>query len=340
MAKILLNKSNFFHNLELCSKQAGGKDKVAIVLKDNAYGHGIVEISQMAKEFGITKAIVRTTQEALKVEDYFQQFLILADIDSTSLAHGFHVTINSLEDLDKMGAGMNIAIKVDTGMNRNGILPNELEACIHGAYKKGLVIKSIFTHHRSADMLSSEYFWQKDQFKGLKEDTIKICAKLKLPKIAFHSSNSSALFRDNNFTDDFCRIGIAAYGYIENESPLNIPSLKPVLSLVANKISTRVLKEGESVGYGATFTAYEDMKLSTYDIGYADGFKRIDPSITYITKDGSHLLGRVSMDNISINSQKDEICLFDDVMELTQVHKTICYEILTSLSQSIPRKIV
>ncbi len=340
MAKILLNKSNFFHNLELCSKQAGGKDKVAIVLKDNAYGHGLLEIAQMAQEFGITKVVIRTTQEALQIKDYFQQFLILADTDSVSLAHGFHVTINSLEDLDKMGAGTNVAIKIDTGMHRNGILPSELEACIYGAYKKGLIIKSLFMHHRSADILSSEYFWQNDQFKALKAEAKKICAKLKLPKIAFHTSNSSALFRDNNFTDDFCRIGIAAYGYIENESPLNTPSLKPVLSLVANKISTRVLKEGESIGYGATFTAYEDMDVSTYDIGYADGFKRIDPSVKYITKDGSCLLGRVSMDNISINSQEDEICLFDDVRELVSIHKTISYEILTSLSSSIPRQIV
>ncbi len=340
MAKILLNKSNFFHNLEVCSKQAGGKDKIAIVLKDNAYGHGILEISQMSQEFGITKAVVRTLKEAQKIENYFEQILILADTIKDTLAHSFHTTINSLEDIDKMGVGTNIAIKIDTGMHRNGIKPNELEACIHGALKNGLIIKSLFMHHRSADIMSSEYFWQSYKFKTLKMNTKNICAKLALPKIAFHSCNSSALFRDNNFKEDFCRIGIAAYGYLDNEYPLKNPNLRPVLSLIANKISSRDLKSGESIGYGATFTAKKNMTVSTYDIGYADGFKRIDPKLYYTTKDGSQLLGRVSMDNISICSKKDEVCLFDDVTVLAKIHNTISYEILTSLSQDIKREII
>jgi len=340
LAKILLNKSNFFHNLEVCSKQAGGKDKIAIVLKDNAYGHGILEISKMSQEFGITKAVVRTLKEAQIVDKFFDQILILADTHNSTLAHSFHIAINSLEDVDKIGAGTNISIKIDTGMHRNGIMPNELEACIYRALKNKLIIKSLFMHHRSADALSSEYYWQNDQFKALKEESKKICAKLKLPQIAFHSCNSSALFRNNNFTDDFCRIGIAAYGYLDNEKPLKNPNLKPVLSLIANKISTRDLKYGESIGYGATFTAPKDMIVSTYDIGYADGFLRIDPSIKYAIKDGSKLLGRVSMDSISIDSQKDEICLFDDVTELSKIHNTINYEILTSLSRDIKREII
>ena len=71
MAKILLNKQNLFHNLDIISKQAKGNDKVAIVLKDNAYGHGLLEIAQLASEFGIKKAVVRTLDEALKIENYF-----------------------------------------------------------------------------------------------------------------------------------------------------------------------------------------------------------------------------------------------------------------------------
>ncbi len=340
MAKILLNKSNFFHNLDICSKKAGGKDKIAIVLKDNAYGHGLLEIAQMAAEYGITKAVVRDVKEALKIQDLFTQFLILADTNSTSLAHNFHITINNLKEINKLGASSNIAIKIDTGMHRNGILPDELEACINGAYKNNLNIKSIFTHFRSADTLSSEYFWQKHQFKAIKEEAKKLCAKLKLPEIAFHTSNSNGLFRDNNFTDNLCRIGIAAYGYLELDNSYKMPDLKPVLSLVANKISTRELKNGQSVGYGATYTAQQDLKVSTYDIGYADGFSRIDPAIPFYTKDGSQLLGRVSMDCISICSQKDNICLFDDVRELQKIHNTICYEILTSLSPNLTREIV
>ena len=340
MAKILLNRSNFFHNLDICSKQAGGKDKISIVLKDNAYGHGLLEIAKMSQEYGITKAVVRTIKEAQNIENYFKEILILADTTTQSLAHSFHITINSLEDLSEIGTSSQIAIKIDTGMHRNGILPNELEACINGAYKKNLTITSIFTHFRNADIMSSEYFWQKHQFKALKAIAEKVCAKLKMPKIAYHTSNSSGLFRDNNFSDDFCRIGIAAYGYLDNQSPLNTPDLKPVLSLITHKISSRILKKGQSVGYGATFTANKDMTISTYDIGYADGFLRINSKVPFYTTDGSQILGRVAMDNIVINSDKDELSVFDDVNKLKKIRGTISYEILTSLSKTLKREIV
>ena len=55
MAKILLSKENLFYNLDVISKKAGSKEKVAVVLKDNAYGHGLVEIATLAKEFGIKR---------------------------------------------------------------------------------------------------------------------------------------------------------------------------------------------------------------------------------------------------------------------------------------------
>jgi alanine racemase len=65
LAKILISKENLFHNLDLISKHAGSKEKVAIVLKDNAYGHGLLEIATLANEFGIRKAVVRTLEEAI-----------------------------------------------------------------------------------------------------------------------------------------------------------------------------------------------------------------------------------------------------------------------------------
>jgi alanine racemase len=110
--------------------------------------------------------------------------------------------------------------------------------------------------------------------------------------------------------------------------------------LWGDKISSRVLKKGESVGYGATFTAKEDMQISTYDIGYADGFLRIDPKVEFFTKDRSKLLGIVSMNYISVQSSKDEICIFDNVKVLQKIHNTISYEILTILSDKIKRKII
>ena len=92
MAKILLNKSNFFHNLEVCSKQANGKDKIAIVLKDNAYGHGIEQIASMASQYGIESAIVKDLNEANIIKDKFENILILNDTLDDTYSHTFHST--------------------------------------------------------------------------------------------------------------------------------------------------------------------------------------------------------------------------------------------------------
>ena len=69
MARILLNKDNLFYNLEAISQKATSKEKVAVVLKDNAYGHGIVEIAKLSKEFGIKKAVVKSVEDAQKIKD-------------------------------------------------------------------------------------------------------------------------------------------------------------------------------------------------------------------------------------------------------------------------------
>ena len=339
MAKIVLNKSNYFHNLKIISEHAGSKDKVAVVLKDNAYGHGLLEIAKLANEFGIKNAVVRTLEEAKKVETLFGQILILADTNISTYSHSFHIVINSFEDIDRLPENTNVQLKVDTGMHRNGISLKTLEKAIHRISKQKLNLTGILTHYRSADELSCEFFWQRSVFKELKSQVRNICEKLFLPIPIFHSANSSALFRFKNFDEDLVRVGIAQYGYLETDTIFNNPKLKPVMSLWAKKISTRTIKKNEKVGYGGKYIAKEEMEISTYDIGYGDGFLRLDGTQKYTTSKGYEILGRVSMDNISINSNDDEVCIFEDVRKLAKIQNTISYEITTTLNPNIPKEI-
>jgi len=339
LAKIILNKSHYFHNLKIISEKAGSKDKVAVVLKDNAYGHGLVEIASMAKEFGIKNAVVRTVEEAEKIESYFTQILILADSPKETYSHTFHIVINSLDEIQRLPENTNVQLKVDSGMHRNGIISQELEEAINGLFKKKLNLTGILTHHRSADELSCEFFWQRSVFRQIKNKVIDVCEKLLIPVPNFHSANSSALFRFKNFDEDLVRVGIAQYGYLESDPIFDIPDLKPVMSLWADKISTRNIKKNQRVGYGGKFLANKDMEVSTYNVGYGDGFLRLDGSKKYITPKRYEILGRVSMDNISVNSTEDEICIFDDVRELAKIHNTITYEITTTLLPHIKKEI-
>ena len=339
MAKILINKNNLFHNLEVISKQANGKEKVAIVLKDNAYGHGLIQIAKLAKEFGITKAVVRSEEEAIQIKDFFDEILILAENNMHTYSHTFHIALNTLEDIDKLPENCNVHIKVDTGMHRNGILINQLEDAMKGLLKKNIRITGVFTHHRSADEVSTTFYWQSSNFRDVKTIVKNLCEQLNINLPIFHSCNSSALFRTKNFDEDMTRVGIAIYGYIENDEIFDNPNLKPVLSLWANKISSRTLLKNQSIGYGGTYTAKENMVVSTYDIGYGDGFLRLNENQKYYTPKGYQVLGRVSMDSLILNCKEEEVCIFDDVRDLSNIHSTITYEITTTLSTNIKRTV-
>ncbi len=340
MSKIIINKKNYIHNLEIISKQAGSKEKIAVVLKDNAYGHGIIEISKIAKEFGIKKAVVKNLKEALKIEDFFEDIIILSEINFHTYSHSFHIVINSLEQIYKIPKNTNVHLKIDTGMHRNGISKDQLKVAIDGICNQNLNLTGIMTHHRGADELNSEFFWQKRNFGLVKEEVKRICEQLFLPLPLFHSCNSAALFRTKSFDDDFARIGIATYGYFENHTSFEKVDLKPVLSLWAKKIATRTLKKNQSVGYGGKYTTDKDIEISTYDIGYGDGFLRINENQSYKTPKGFKVLGRVSMDNLSLNSKDEEVCIFDDAKSLAKIHNTISYEIVATLSTELKREVI
>lgn len=294
MGKIVINKSNLFHNLDIISKKANGKDKVAVVLKDNAYGHGLLEIATLANEFGIKKAVVQTLDEAIKIEKLFEQILILAEEEIHTYSHTFHIAVNNIEQLKKLPKNTNVHLKIDTGMHRNGIAKNQLKEAIHGICRQNLNFTGLFTHHRASDILSTEFYWQRSNFSQIKQEVKEICEQLFLPLPKFHSANSSALFRIKNFDEDFARVGIATYGYLDTDTIFKNPELKPVMSLWAKKIATRVLEKGQRVGYGGVYEAPKNMITSTYDVGYGDGFLRLDGKHKYLTPKGYEILGKVS----------------------------------------------
>jgi len=329
MGYITLNKNNFLNNLDVVDRIAGGKEQISLVLKDNAYGHGLEIMAKMASDFGIRHAVVRRLNEAKKIENLFQSVLVLSDIPTEVCSSSIYFTINSLSDIDKIHSGSSVELKVNTGMNRNGINEDELETALEKISTKNLILKGVFTHHSSADTNNRVFEQQNIKFARIKEKVLKLTSQ----KIRFHSANSAALFRKGLCGDeDIARVGIAAYGCLDDKR------LKPVLSLVACKIATRELIDGDSVGYDAIYTAKNKEVVSTYDIGYADGFSRISKKFT--TVENYRLLGRVSMDNISIASEDDEVLLFNDAREYAKVCETISYEVLVRLSSDLERIVI
>ena len=338
MAYITLNKNNFFNNLDIIANRTKSVDKIALVLKDNAYGHGLLEMASLAKEYGIKKAVVRTCKEAQNIEEIFEYILVLGDIP-VSKSDKIRYTINDINSINKFPMGTKVELKVDTGMHRNGISPSELKEAFVKIKEAGLVLEAVFTHHRSADELTSEWFWQNDNFKTVKDKSIKLAHEFGFEKLRFHSSNSASLFRHMDFNEDMVRVGIAAYGCLRLPDSFHIEKFKPVLSLFASKISSRELKVGQRIGYSGIFASSKNCIVSNYDFGYGDGFLR-SCSNSYKTPDGFELIGRISMDNSSFLSDKEEILVFDDASEAALQAGTISCEVLTSLKPDIKREIV
>ena len=334
MSFIELNKSAFFNNLDIIAKKTADITKISLVLKDNAYGHGLLEIAAMAREYGISRAVVRNEAEAQMIKDFFPYILILNPSFPVAVHSSYRYTINALEDIQKFPPSSRVELKVDTGMHRNGIAMEQLEEALAKIEACGLELEGVFTHFRSADALSGEWFWQKKNFEQVKSKARRFNANLR-----FHACNSAALFRSATIDEEMVRVGIAAYGCLKMEEGFEATGLRPVLSLWAEKISRRELKKGEKIGYNATFEADKEMIVTNYDVGYADGLLR-SLSNTYRTPSGHALLGRVSMDNSSYDCTEDKLLVFNDANEIASFAGTIGYEILVRLSSNIERKII
>jgi len=332
MSELVLNRSAYIHNLTKICAKAGGKDRVILVLKDNAYGHGAALVGREAASYGIKFCAVKNEAEARELEPFFEHILILSHIPTGGESERFIYAVNDISLIDKFKKGARVHIAVDTLMHRNGVSVGEVRAACEAALAHGLQICGAFTHFRSAEELSGDYFVQRQNFAAVKAVVREICGGSNL---TFHSHNSAATERFGELADECVRVGIAAYGYAQFDDSLE---LKRVASLWAHKVSGRVLKKGQCAGYGAKFCASEDIKIAVYDLGYGDGLLRYAGEGELRTAGGQRLLGKMSMDSFCCEDAGDKICVFDDASVWADFFRTISYDVLTKLSPSISRR--
>lgn len=331
MAFIRLNKANYFANLASLQKKAKSLDRLILVLKDNAYGHGLKEISNLAFEYGVRKIALKNLADASLVEAEFEDILLLSHVpngleNAPDKKANLSFAINSLEAIEDFAFGSKVYLKVDTGMHRNGICPKDIKQALKLIKKANLDLKGAFTHFASTNTQAS----QMQVFKKIKSEL-----KAQNSELLFHSFNSQAIFNKSLPDDELCRIGLAQFGY----NSLN-DSLKPVLSLWAEKLSSRILKKGECVGYEARFCSLKDMQVSCYDLGYGDGLFRYDARGELALANGQKLIGVMSMDSFSIEGSEPLVCVFEDARGFASFFDTIVYEVLVKLNASIKRIVV
>lgn len=344
MSEILLDSQAFFHNLTFIShhlKKHSKSTKLALVLKDNAYGHGLEQIATLAREFGVEDVFVKTHYEAKIVQDFFGSITILYGAPQEPLAPHMAIAINNKEMLHSLPPGTKVELKVNAGMNRNGISPSELEEYIALITHRGLELFGVFSHNGYGDEVGEDFALGCENFCAIKDEVARMCADLGIALPRFHTLNSSGTLRSTHIDDDLVRVGIAAYGYLESDATPHIArQLKPVASLWADRISRKILPRGAKIGYGGKSVLEHESVVSTYDVGYGDGFYRVNERKTLHTASGERILPRTSMDCFSCVSDAPRICVFDDALALAREFDTISYEVLTRLSPFIKRTIV
>lgn len=368
MAYIRLDSHALFHNLTTIQSHIARKSpatKLALVLKDNAYGHGLEQMAGLARSWGIESVFVKNYAEAARIESLFPTITALygeVPLDASSniwqAIPSLHALINCAKLQPKPAAnhaikhdsGRTIELKVNIGMHRNGIAYDELEQALAIILDSGLRLGGVFAHNGYGDNDDRAFLDSIALFAKVKKQVRAWCATHNRPTPRFHCLSTSGAARfyamDSGLDsrglecDDLVRIGIGAYGYHTSDVPLHL-ALKPVASLWARKIATQHLRKGDRIGYGGVSVVECAGAYSTYDVGYGDGLFRVSGKEGRIfCASGEEILPVMSMDCFSCQSEKQEICVFDDVSAWARAFGTLSYVILTHLSPTLPRVVV
>lgn len=329
------------------------KDYAFAVVKANAYGHGVVDISRVALEAGATHLAVATFDEALDLRKEFPKAPILVmgytepRFFQEASKYAITVTISNMEQikvLAKFTDQLKVHFKVNTGMNRLGFstLSEIREAYVAIRYNTNVITEGIFTHFATADMMDIGYYHK--QFKLFEEIVDDIGKFFKI----IHCQNSAATLYPLEGMEkcNAFRLGIAMYGYNPSDEKDASFELTPALELFSHVSSILNLKKGSKVGYGATYALKADGKVATIPIGYADGIIRASSGRdVMINGKRFPIVGRVCMDQLMI--LVDDSVALDDKVELigssitigevSRHLNTIDYETLCLISDRVAR---
>jgi alanine racemase len=292
----------FRHNYRVAKQSHGGK--ALAVIKANAYGHGATHCAK-AIEGEADGFAVACLEEALQLREAglpepilllegFFEAIELPEI----VANDLWIVVHAQWQVEillaaKLAKPLHVWLKMDSGMHRVGLSPNEyLQAYERLKNHKNVAKVVLMTHFANADNVSSNHTLQ--QIETFQNTIQGLSAETSL-------ANSAAILGWKQAKCDWTRPGIMLYG----ADPLMTADtkLKPVMQLTSKIISIRNVKQGESIGYGSIFTAERDTAVGVVACGYADGYPRSAVTGTPMAVDGKMtcLIGRVSMDMLFVD---------------------------------------
>jgi len=369
---IEISSSALNHNIQNLKKIIGPKVRLLVPVKANAYGHGLIEVSNIISLNKVDFLGVNSLEEAelIRKNKIYTSILILGYIRLTELYRleklsNVSLAVYNKETVKKLGQlkkKVKIHLKLETGTNRQGILPEDLLDFIRLVNKhKNLIIEGLYTHFANIeDTLVHGYAF--NQLELFKKCLKKLSGKgINIPFVHVACSAAAILYKQTHF--NLIRPGISIYGlWSSNETRLiaekqkKLLKLKPVLAWKSVIAQIKTVKKGCPIGYGCSENVYRDSLIAVIPVGYWDGFDRGLSSIGNVIIRGqkAKVMGRVCMNmfmvdvtDISKVKLEDEVVLIGrqgreeiTANEMANKINTINYEVITRINPLIKRLIV
>lgn len=358
---IVSNMKNMNNHIKAGTKMIG-------VIKTDGYGHGSIPIAKTLQKYDFMYGFaVATAEEAyeLRENDITLPILILGHTFPYSyerlIAQEVRFTVFSMDTVEelakeaaKQGKKAKVHIKVDTGMNRIGIMPDaEGFSFVEKVTRmKDIEIEGIFTHFARADEKDKTCAYaQLDRFKTFVE---RIEKELGLTNLVKDCSNSAGILEMPEANMDVVRAGITLYGLAPSaDVDMSVVALQPALSLYSTVVYTKWVPAGSPVSYGGTYVTDRETHIATIPLGYGDGYPRGLSNKGYVLIRGQKapILGRVCMDQFMVDiTDINGACAGDKVTligrdgeeeisanELGDLSGRFNYELVCDLSKRIPR---
>jgi alanine racemase len=365
-AWIEIDLARLRRNLQLIRRDLPPHVQLLAVVKDDAYGHGAIDVSRVALEEGATFLGVSTLEEAVALRDagIRARILLLGERQESELpwcvAYDLTVCINDVHTavkLARVAAGFEkrvpVHVKINSGMTRYGVRWDEafhlLEAI---ARERSLHLEGAMTHFSQSDEVVKDFaLLQMSRF----DEVMALVRQHQVSLVMQHLCNSGGFLDLPQAHRDMVRVGILMYGIFPSTVCRRIEGIEPVMSVKARIAAIQSLKPGEHVGYGMRYTATVERRIAVLPIGYGDGFPRVrNQGHALIHGQRAPIVGGIAMDALMVDitdipsaQMWDEAVLMGEqgsevitARDVAQLKNSVTYDVLTGWRLRLRRKCV
>lgn len=352
------------YNCRQVKKWIGEKTELMAVIKGNGYGHGGVVVAKTALENGATRLAAARVDEGIQAREagieapiFVLGYVPAEEMEAvvrwriTPPIMHWH-TAQAVSDISSsQGVVTPVHVKVDTGMGRFGLLPDEVPDFVKRLIAlPGIHLEGLYTQFAVADEADKTYTYsQFEIYKGVLEKL----EEMGIPIPIRHVCNSPAALNFPEFHLDMVRCGTVIYGHYPSPVTDRSVHLRPAMALKSRVGRIRTLPEGSSISYGRTYTTPRPATVALVPIGFGDGLSRrlSNKGTVLIRGQRAAIVGRVCMDQCVVDvsaipdvQQDDEVVLFGQqngaeitAEEIASLMDSINYVVMAAVSARVPR---